>query len=116
MSVGLRRLLEALRSRSYEDGAICKLTQENWVRILARTWLQLVRGAEPPLIPAPRLQPPQRLGSPRATVFTPSTSASVARILVTYPAAPYPRVYLTKYRLRWTAERRHSAPLSCQCP
>ena len=35
---GLPRLMTALRERGYDDGALRKLAQENWVRVLRETW------------------------------------------------------------------------------
>ncbi len=35
---GLPRLLDALRAAGYDDAAMRKLTHENWVRVLRRTW------------------------------------------------------------------------------
>ena len=35
---GLPRLMSALRDRGYDDRALRKLAQENWVRVLRKTW------------------------------------------------------------------------------
>jgi membrane dipeptidase len=35
---GLPKLVEALRDAGYDDGAIAKLTHENWLRVLGATW------------------------------------------------------------------------------
>jgi len=35
---GLPRLLAALRERGYDDAALEKITHENWLRVLERTW------------------------------------------------------------------------------
>jgi membrane dipeptidase len=35
---GLPKLIEALREHSYDDAALRKLTHENWLRVLRRTW------------------------------------------------------------------------------
>jgi membrane dipeptidase len=35
---GLPKLLAALRERGYDDAALKKLAQENWVRVLRATW------------------------------------------------------------------------------
>lgn len=35
---GLPRLLAALRARGYDEDALAKLANENWLRVLRRTW------------------------------------------------------------------------------
>jgi membrane dipeptidase len=35
---GLPKLIAALRARGYDDIALRKLTHENWVRVLRKTW------------------------------------------------------------------------------
>jgi membrane dipeptidase len=35
---GLPRLIAALREHGYDDAALCKLTHENWIRVLQETW------------------------------------------------------------------------------
>lgn len=35
---GLPRLVDALRARGYDDVALRKITHENWVRVLRKTW------------------------------------------------------------------------------
>jgi membrane dipeptidase len=35
---GLPRLMSALRDRGYDDPALRKLAQENWIRVLQKTW------------------------------------------------------------------------------
>jgi membrane dipeptidase len=35
---GLPKLLAALQARGYDDAALRKITHENWVRVLAKTW------------------------------------------------------------------------------
>jgi len=35
---GLPKLVQALRDAGYDDGALAKLTHENWLRVLAATW------------------------------------------------------------------------------
>jgi membrane dipeptidase len=35
---GLPKLIEALRERGYDDAALGKITHENWVRVLHKTW------------------------------------------------------------------------------
>ena len=37
-AAGLPRLLDALRRHGYDDAALRKLTHENWLRVLRRTW------------------------------------------------------------------------------
>jgi membrane dipeptidase len=37
-AAGLPRLIEALAGAGYDDNALCKLTHENWVRVLRKTW------------------------------------------------------------------------------
>jgi membrane dipeptidase len=37
-AAGLPRLLAALRAAGYDDAALRKLTHENWLRVLWRTW------------------------------------------------------------------------------
>jgi membrane dipeptidase len=31
-------LVDALRARGHDDGAVAKITHENWLRVLAATW------------------------------------------------------------------------------
>jgi len=35
---GLPRLIEALQKAGYDDDALCKITHENWIRVLRKTW------------------------------------------------------------------------------
>jgi membrane dipeptidase len=35
---GLPKLLQTFRQRGYDDQALRKLTHENWVRVLRKTW------------------------------------------------------------------------------
>jgi membrane dipeptidase len=35
---GLPKLVAALREHGYDNGALCKLTHENWLRVLRETW------------------------------------------------------------------------------
>lgn len=35
---GLPRLIDALRKHGYDDESLCKLTHENWLRVLRRSW------------------------------------------------------------------------------
>ena len=35
---GLPRLIAALREHGYNDEALRKLTHENWLRVLSKTW------------------------------------------------------------------------------
>ena len=35
---GMPKLLQALRDHGYDEDALCKITHENWVRILRKTW------------------------------------------------------------------------------
>jgi membrane dipeptidase len=35
---GLPRLVDALRARGYDDGALAKITHGNWLRVLGQTW------------------------------------------------------------------------------
>jgi membrane dipeptidase len=35
---GLPRLVEALRAAGYDDGAVAKITHDNWLRVLRATW------------------------------------------------------------------------------
>jgi membrane dipeptidase len=37
-AAGLPKLVEALREAGYDDGAVAKLTHENWLRVLRATW------------------------------------------------------------------------------
>jgi Zn-dependent dipeptidase, microsomal dipeptidase homolog len=37
-SAGLPKLVEALRQAGYDDAALRKITHENWVRVLRKTW------------------------------------------------------------------------------
>ncbi len=37
-AAGLPRLLDALRRHGYDAAALRKLTHENWLRVLRRTW------------------------------------------------------------------------------
>jgi membrane dipeptidase len=37
-AAGLPRLVDALRQSGYDDAALRKLTHENWVRVLRKTW------------------------------------------------------------------------------
>jgi membrane dipeptidase len=34
----LPKLIAALRARGYDDDALRKLTHENWLRVLRKTW------------------------------------------------------------------------------
>jgi membrane dipeptidase len=37
-AAGLPALVDALRARGHDDGAVAKITHENWLRVLAATW------------------------------------------------------------------------------
>lgn len=37
-AAGLPRLIDVLRNRGYDDAALRKVTSENWVRVLRKTW------------------------------------------------------------------------------
>ena len=34
----LPKLIDLLRERGYDDGALRKLTSENWIRVVRQTW------------------------------------------------------------------------------
>jgi membrane dipeptidase len=37
-AAGMPKLIEALRTIGYDNGALRKVTHENWVRVLRETW------------------------------------------------------------------------------
>jgi len=37
---GMPKILNALRNHGYDEDALCKITHENWVRVLRKTWKQ----------------------------------------------------------------------------
>jgi membrane dipeptidase len=39
-AAGLPKLIDELRSRGFDDDALCKIGYENWLRIFDATWVQ----------------------------------------------------------------------------